>query len=408
MSNEPPTKKKRGRPRKDAVEEVIIPLIDPEEYPLVPFSLTYGKKGDHMPVVWHRCMTEFLRTALMSKRFVNSRERGGKMQHLHGQAVYSACHGFDKASITKIAKAMKEALGTRHGDGSGIYIHLKELGPGQTEIRMAGYCTKDNGQPHHVADVEGFTDEEIALGKAEHESLKLCYMDGHIPLNKSNLFQRCHAFVANHPELFVEPDNISLCEILAFMLNTGKYMFSSTMLMNSNGQMRHTAAETYWAIINGHKASNFDVMSILYLPESGSYNRGRGLHGGLEQPVTINETPLRPPRGERAPMGDYVSFDTAGTYSAPIMPAVPTVSSPPVDHAASSPTANMGSDDEDLPIRRSAFDRIKASLHDFRSRRIAEDSDRSEEDSVAHTSDEEFIADEDDEESGQGDDDDEL
>ena len=147
---QPPAKKKRGRPPTTPNEEMEDKLVDPENIELHQFSLTYEKKGEHMPPIWFTCVSEFLEQALQSKRFVNGRERGGKMEHLHGQAVYEAHHGADAATIKKVVKALKLACGTRWGDGSKIGVCLKELGPGQTMIWMAGYCTKDAGKPHHI------------------------------------------------------------------------------------------------------------------------------------------------------------------------------------------------------------------------------------------------------------------
>ena len=47
-------------------------------------------------------------------------------------------------------------------------------------------------------------------------------------------------------------------------------------------------------------------MSILYLPDTRSYTRG--LHGGAAPPETIDETPMRVPRGAEMHMSDYEPF----------------------------------------------------------------------------------------------------
>ena len=54
------------------------------------------------------------------------------------------------------------------------------------------------------------------------------------------------------------------------------------------------------------KATYVDVMSILYLPDTRSYTRG--LHGGAAPPETIDETPMRVPRGAEMHMSDYEPF----------------------------------------------------------------------------------------------------
>ena len=387
------TKKKRGRPPTVPTDEMEEKLVDPENIDIHQFSLTYKKNGAHMPPVWFTCVSEFLEKALQSTRFVNGRERGGKMEHLHGQAVYEAHHGADPTTIKKIVKALKLACGTRHGDGSKIGVCLKELGPGQTMIRMAGYCTKDAGKPHHVSYIVGFTDAEIEIGKAEHASLKLNYMDERIPLNKSNFFSRVHSFVINNPELFADcSDHYNLADIVAMMLNTKKYMIAATMLMTGSGQMRATAAESYLAIIMGKQATYVDVMSILYLPDTRSYTRG--LHGGAAPPATFDETPMRVPRGAAMHMGDFVPLTNVEPREAP-------PPRPPTDPSARRIDDDSSGDDEG-PLR-STFERIRQVVRRIRrdsDSPVLEDEQRSEENSEAHASDDSFINDEDDEEAG--------
>ena len=233
-----PGKKKRGRPAK--AKEPPLPLfdLDMDEEAMPAFSLTYGKKGDHMPPVWHVSMTDFMNEN--SPAFLNARERGPKQEHLHGQCIAKLPCGTSKAELERIKKAMKAALGV--GVGSGCIIEFKPLVTGQTFIRMVGYCLKDQGLPHFLMTSKGVTQEEMDCGLAEHTALKINYMDGHIALNKSNLFQRTHTFWNNY--MVNEPD-AGLTDVLTAMINTKKYMMLSTLLMNTNGQMRPEAAEAY-------------------------------------------------------------------------------------------------------------------------------------------------------------------
>ena len=246
------------------------------------FSLTYGKRKANMPPLWHTSMSEFLDS--VSPRFINSRERGAKEELLHGQAVARLPINATDATIKKVVKRMKEALGVTHGDGAGCTITLKELVVGQTFIRMVGYVLKDEGLPHFEKFVKGVTEEEMERGIAEHVSLKLNYMDGRIAINKTNLFQRTHTFWTNQ---MTADESLDFSEVVAAMLNSKKYMISSTLIMNSQGQMRSSAASTYWEIIKGQTATKWDVRNILYLPDT-TYNRG--YHGGLNPP---DKTPTR-------------------------------------------------------------------------------------------------------------------
>ena len=152
---------------------------------------------------------------------------------------------------------MKKALGCSERDGSGCRIELKELVSGQTFIRMVGYCLKDQGQPHFVMSKKNVTEEKMERGLAEHAALKLNYMESFIGLNRSNLFVRAYTFWTNY---MADSPNADFVEVLAAMLNSKKYMLNSTLLMNTQGQMRPEAAESYWAIVTGASVSKFDIM----------------------------------------------------------------------------------------------------------------------------------------------------
>ena len=90
-------------------------------------------------------------------------------------------------------------------------------------------------------------------------------MDDRIALNKSNLFGKAYTYYTQQKETFFEEPYFA--EIIAAMLNTKKYMLSATVMMNNQGQMRAVAAETFWGVIMGKKASVSDVEAMLYIPE---------------------------------------------------------------------------------------------------------------------------------------------
>ena len=174
------------------------------------------------------------------------------------------------------------------------------MGVGQTFIRMLGYVTKDRGQPHHAFLSHGVSDDDIAIGQAEWESLKLHYMDGKVALNKTNLFARAHTFYNNH----VSPDVTSFSETIAKMLNTRKYMITASLLMNSNGQMRCDSAENYWSLISGADdvvCSAELVESLLYLPLFAPRRPP------LSQPPVVLSRPA-----VRVPLADYEPLDGSG------------------------------------------------------------------------------------------------
>lgn len=125
-------------------------------------------------------------------------------------------------------------------------------------------------------------------------------MDDKIILNKSNLFKSAYAYTAHLPGA------LSFCEVLAEMINSGKYMFTASLLMNSSGQMRRDAAEAYWRMINGDKADATDVENIMYVRElNNTYKRGRYFE---DAPITIT-----PPKKRKYFDDDFVALETATT-----------------------------------------------------------------------------------------------
>ena len=82
--------------------------------------------------------------------------------------------------------------------------------------------------------------------------------------------------------------------IVAHMLNEGNYMFSATLIMTSSGQMRSEAAEAFWSIITGTRATAELVASVLYLREYGG--------AGASAPVRAMRVncPRRPGRSDCA------------------------------------------------------------------------------------------------------------
>ena len=244
---------------------------------------------------------------------------------------------------------MKAALGCRERDGSGCRIEFKELVVGQNFVRMVGYCLKDQGLPHFIMTKKNISDEEMERGIAEHTALKLNYMDGFISLNRANLFQRSHTFWTNY---LADQPNADFAEVLAAMLNSKKYMLTSTLLMNNNGQMRPEAAEAYWAIIKGTTVTKFDMMKIIYLP-TGGFNPFRNVTPGMMGVSTIDATPVRP--ASRAALNEFKGLLSDGD----------------------------GDDKEEGTVPRTRYEKIKRQLVSFRARqaqRVVMDDDEEEDD----------------------------
>ena len=143
-------------------------------------------------------------------------------------------------------------------------IYLKKLVIGQTVQRMIGYVRKDRNLTTFRNRNKGITPEMIALGIAEHESLKMSYLDNKILVTKANLFNK--AYVKWYSEY--APAKLSFSQIMCNLLNDNKHVLSSTLFMNSSGQMRRSAAEVYWNLLMGKEVTEYEVRHMLYLPKN--------------------------------------------------------------------------------------------------------------------------------------------
>ena len=68
---------------------------------------------------------------------------------------------------------------------------------------------------------------------------KFNYEDDKIVINKNNFFQRVFTFYTN----YLAGQDLNIIQVITHMLNSGKYIISSHMLMQHNGQMRESSAE---------------------------------------------------------------------------------------------------------------------------------------------------------------------
>ena len=59
-------------------------------------------------------------------------ERGGKQQNLHCQGMLRM--NIDPGEIEKLRQELKELLGWKRGDGSGLHCTVKEFGIGQVHL----------------------------------------------------------------------------------------------------------------------------------------------------------------------------------------------------------------------------------------------------------------------------------
>ena len=292
-NDDPGPRRSVGRPR---IPNAVVAALFSDDYEMIEWSLTIAKRGAHMPLIWHTAVADYL--DVNAEAFEFSTERGGRADHLHGQGIVRARCKADKESIDRWKKELKQAMGVRHGDGSGCTIELKPLVDGQTFQRMVGYVNKDRLLTHFRRRSKGVSEELRAAGIEELTQLRLSFLDDKIVLNKANLLIKAHNFHGNE---YPDDKDISLTQVLADMHNNKKYIIAPTVLMSANGQMRRDAAETYWSLLINPAipATSSDMSKILYIPQPFNRFFNSGYGGG----PPADDTPVRPHSPQ--PMGDF-------------------------------------------------------------------------------------------------------
>ena len=181
---------------------------------------------------------------------------------------------------------------------------IKELVQGQTFQRLLGYVFKDEGRGHFRNHLfGGISRQDVDAGKEEWTSLKLDYMQSKVALNKSNIFNRMHAF----SEMMPETQAMSFSETIALAINSGKYMIQANMFCAQGGMMRAESAEAYWRIIHGERATGLLVQKILFMKEFSTryFNQRVDNDGPFYQ---VQQNPNRD-LGDFVPLGDGVVME---------------------------------------------------------------------------------------------------
>ena len=163
----PIAKRPRGRPPKNTPSTPDPPLFS-ASYDEAVFSLTLEKRGAHLPMVWFHSVSDYLDTK--SELYDCSTEVGPKAGNLHLQCVFVARCLTDVASIKKIVMELKGACNTRWGDGSKIFVCLKELVAGQTLSRVIGYIRKDRNLATFNNRNKNVTEAMISTGIKESQA----------------------------------------------------------------------------------------------------------------------------------------------------------------------------------------------------------------------------------------------
>ena len=109
---------------------------------------------------------------------------------------------------------------------------------------MLGYCMKDAGKPHYRTVLHNVTEEQIALGKAEWNSVRRSYEDGFCVISKKSLYQHVYNSALEDGET-----RTTFLTAATNMFNKHHHILSSTMIMGTGGRMPAAAAEGLWMLV---------------------------------------------------------------------------------------------------------------------------------------------------------------
>ena len=239
------------------------PPAEPENFQLsIDFSLTISARGKHCPTAWYQSLKLWMAAATVLGGC--ALERGGKRGHLHIQAFFrKIVPNVEKNTINRLKADIKTSLSILRGDPNKPAVDLKPFGPGQTVPKMTGYIHKDVGAPHFNVFMHNISQQEVQLGIDEWKSMRISYEDDKILITGVNFFQKLHAYFLTELAALPSAAEMDWLEILTRMLNTGRYMLSSRMLMNSYGQMHYDAACGYWKLIMSAPLTEEEVRAIV-------------------------------------------------------------------------------------------------------------------------------------------------
>ena len=241
------------------------PPIAPEVEAEYEFSITMAMaaSGDVLPALLNMFLNWMVAACVAG---IASLERGKERDNLHIQATVKMklAHEPTKKDCDTFKRHIKRALGIFQGSGTRTKMDFKPYGPGQNWEMMLGYCTKDAGKQHYRTVLHNVTEAQIALGKAEWNSVRRSYEDAFCVISKKTLYQ--HVFNS------ALEDGDTRCTFLSAatgMFNKHHHILAPHMIMNgSSGRMPAAAAEGLWMLITKQSVSEAHVAAMIYSDNS--------------------------------------------------------------------------------------------------------------------------------------------
>ena len=119
----------------DDVGDKDIGSTDSDVGTVMELSLTISQSKSHVNPAWAKLMHSWMQRRDAVLQGAIALERGGRLQHLHIQGVLRMRIKPD--DVENIKLELKQLLGWKRGDGSGMQLMLKELAVGQVSLFVA-------------------------------------------------------------------------------------------------------------------------------------------------------------------------------------------------------------------------------------------------------------------------------
>lgn len=292
--------------------------------PMCEISMSVSRLKHHVAPAWATLLHGWMKAQCEASCL--TLEKGGRHEHLHCQVILRL--RWDPNDLEGLKKEIKKVLAVRRGDGSGCRIELHIFRAGQEWETMLGYLHKDREKTHFQAFKHNIDEQAITRGIAEWTAAKVSFEDDKIVITKKSLFDKVFAYHAN----YIAPDKRPLLETVTMMLNSGKYVFSASLLTGVGGPMRESAAHVMWKLILGYKLTQEEVRMLLFFYEQKRVAPGSWVEGERyyeNQPVlppswARMEDPPEPedPDAEWEP--EHMTADAGPLAESPAPPARPT------------------------------------------------------------------------------------
>ena len=128
--------------------------------------------------------------------------------------------------------------------------------------RIAGYITKDQGQPHCHTCVHNIRAQELTNGRRDHVALLRTFDDNKKIFNLRNFFNECYRFSQRSLYPLVVPIDVTIM----YMLQSDGYILSPDFIATYKKINRDEATVLWKLVHDAEKTTLADVRKLLFDP----------------------------------------------------------------------------------------------------------------------------------------------